>query len=289
MQMTKVSVIIPVYNGEKYLSETLDSIIGQTFTDWEIVAVNDGSSDNSLNVLCEYQSKLGLKMKVINQKNRGVSVARNVAIDTSEGEYLAFIDADDIWLPEKLEKQIELLEDNRNVALVYSNLLNLIGKNKTQRKQLINKKLHRGKIFDPLFYFNFIPLSSVVVRKKIIEKYGNFNIHYKIIQDYDILLRIAEDNEIDYVNDKLLLYRIHINNISSNVEVKDKENLELIKEWIQKKPYLVNSFKFNIKMVQMDYDSIRYYLYKRNYSCVFNKIIPLITNFIGFRKKAFLE
>ncbi len=284
--MTKVSIIIPVYNGEKYLSETLDSIIGQIFTDWEIVAVNDGSTDNSHTILQEYKSKLGSKMKIIDQENSGVSVARNVAIDNSEGRYFAFIDSDDVWLPEKLEKQIAILDDNPDVALVYSDLLDLVRENTNTRKQILNKKLHRGHIFEPLFYFNFIPLSSVVVKKEIIEKYGNFDAHYKIIQDYDLLLRIAEDNVIDYVDESLLLYRIHENNISGNVERKERENLELIQKWLQRKPYLANSFSFNMKLVQVDYNIIRYYLWKKEYTAASRKIILMLSDLLGIRKKS---
>lgn len=287
--MTKVSIILPVYNGEKYLSETIDSIIEQTFADWEIVAVNDGSTDNSLFVLNKYKAKLESKMKVINKENAGVSSARNIAMENSTGEYLAFVDADDIWLPEKLGKQVMILNKNPDVALVYTDMCAIIEGKITQIKSIMKKKLYRGNIFEPLFYFNFIPLSSIVLRKEMIENYGNFDSNYKIIQDYDLLLRIAEDNEIDYVDESLLLYRIHVNNISGNVEMKEKENLELIRKWIQRKPYLADSFRFNMKLVQMDYNIVRYYLWKKRYSVAFGKAILIVRDFLGIRKQSILS
>jgi glycosyltransferase involved in cell wall biosynthesis len=279
--MTKVSIILPVYNGEKYLSETIDSIIEQTFADWEIVAVNDGSTDNSHSILQQYKSNLGSKIKIIDQENSGVSVARNVAIDNSESEYLAFIDADDMWLPEKLEKQIKILDNNPDVALVYSDLLDLIENKTTRRKQILKRKLQRGYIFEPLFYFNFIALSSVVLRKEMIEKYGNFDSDYKIIQDYDLFLRIAEKNVIDYVDESLLIYRIHENNISGNMEAIERENFKLIEKWLKKKTYLSTSLKFNLKLTQLHYNTMRYYLWKRKYTAASGKLLLIFLNVLG--------
>lgn len=92
---TKISVIIPVYNAEKYLAETLDSVLNQTFTDFEVIAVNDGSTDNSLNILNEYGNK-DSRIKIFSNSNSGVSTARNTGIEKASGEYICFIDADDL-------------------------------------------------------------------------------------------------------------------------------------------------------------------------------------------------
>jgi len=115
--MPKISVIIPIYNAERYLSETIESVMAQTYSDWEIVAVDDGSTDKTPEILKDHEKKLSKKLCVITQKNSGVSIARNTAIAAARGEYIAFLDHDDLWLPEKLEKQVKLLDSNKKLGL----------------------------------------------------------------------------------------------------------------------------------------------------------------------------
>ena len=109
--MPEVSVLIPVYNVDKYLPATLGSLTGQTFGDFEVLCVDNGSTDGSLAVLKEYAAK-DSRIKIIEQDNRGVSAARNAALDQASGEYIAFLDSDDLWLPEKLEKQVSFMRAN---------------------------------------------------------------------------------------------------------------------------------------------------------------------------------
>ena len=119
MKSGLVSVIVPVYNRENYVGETLDSILRQTYQNIEIIAVNDGSTDNSLSVLNSYKEKYPDKITVIDQQNQGQVRSRNNAIMQSKGEYIAFLDSDDLWQPDKLEKQLPLFVDNvaRNYSL----------------------------------------------------------------------------------------------------------------------------------------------------------------------------
>ncbi|MCJ8280869.1 MAG: glycosyltransferase family 2 protein, partial [Rivularia sp. ALOHA_DT_140] len=115
--MPKVSVIIPAYNAMGFLPETLESVLQQTFTDFEILIINDGSSDD----IVEWASKISdSRVRLITQINQGVSAARNTGIRNSQGEYIAFLDADDLWEPTKLEKQVNCLKANPGVGLVYT-------------------------------------------------------------------------------------------------------------------------------------------------------------------------
>lgn len=116
--MVTVSVIVPVYNAEKYLRQTLLSIQNQTFKDFEAILIDDGSSDRS-GKICDEQAAADSRFKVIHQKNSGVAAARNAGIEQSEGEFIAFLDADDCWLPEKLEKQIAFMKE-KNCFLSYT-------------------------------------------------------------------------------------------------------------------------------------------------------------------------
>src|SRR4028119_2409178 len=115
--MPKVSVIIPAYNAMAYLPETLESVLNQTFTDFEVLIINDGSSDGIVEWASEIKDS---RVKLISQENQGLSGARNTGIWSSQGEYLAFLDADDIWEPTKLEKQVQCLEEDNNIGLVSS-------------------------------------------------------------------------------------------------------------------------------------------------------------------------
>lgn len=116
MENQKVSVIIPTYNLARYINETVDSVLGQTYKNYEIIIVDDGSTDNTKEALSEY----GGKITYIFQENQGVSAARNKGIKEAKGEYIAFLDADDLWLKDKLELQIGLMNSNPEVAMIFT-------------------------------------------------------------------------------------------------------------------------------------------------------------------------
>ena len=175
--MPKISVIIPVYNAEKYLSDAIESVIEQTYDDWEIVAVNDGSTDSSPVILKTYEKRYPTKIRVIHQSNSGLSAARNVAIAASRGEYVAFLDADDLWLPEKIDEQIRVLSTNTDVGLVYSDVYDLKKGKLKKRRRVIGRGMFRGNVLEPLFYHNFIPILSAMVRKSVLEDCGFFDMN----------------------------------------------------------------------------------------------------------------
>ena len=112
----KISVIMPVYNGEKFLKEAIESILNQTFQNFELIIINDGSKDSSLDIIKKYENSDN-RIKVINQENAGVSVSRNNGIKNSIGEYVAFIDCDDLWLPKKLETQLESFNKDEDLKI----------------------------------------------------------------------------------------------------------------------------------------------------------------------------
>ena len=115
--MCKVTVVIPVYNGGRYLRESIDSVLAQTFHDYEIVCVDDGSTDDSPVLLQEY----GQRLRVVRQENSGQSAARNVGVKLARGEYIAFLDQDDVWYPSKVQNQVAVLDAEPDVVLVHCN------------------------------------------------------------------------------------------------------------------------------------------------------------------------
>jgi len=282
--MPEVSVIIPVYNGEKFLSEAIESVIAQTYSDWEIIAVNDGSTDRSLEILRRYERLLPSKIRVISQENYGLSIARNRAIAMAKGDYIAFLDCDDLWLPEKLEKQIDFLNSNKEPGLVYSDNHEIDEHGNLIKENVFlfyNAKYFRGYVFNELFYANFISTPTVMVRREVLDKVGVFNPKFRIAQDYDLWLRIAEHYPVDFIAEPLAKYRFHRENISRNVDVMVNEDFQIMEYWLNKKPELRRELKSQIKQkrARLHYHLALYYFHN-------HKIKKAIPEFIkwGFYK-----
>ena len=194
----KVSVIIPTYNRARLLTQAVDSVLNQTFKDYELIIVDNYSSDNTESVVKSYDDE---RIRYFKNQNHGlIGVNRNYGIQKSQGEYISFLDDDDLWLPGKLEKQVELLDSNPELGLVYSDI-NIIGSNGNVLKDTYfhNVKPFRGNVFNELLVANFISNLTVMVRKEALNKVGMFDLKYIIAQDYDLWLRIARDYTIDFI------------------------------------------------------------------------------------------
>ncbi len=265
-KMPKVSVIIPVYNGEKFLSEAIESVVAQTYLDWEIITVNDGSTDRSLEILRKYEKQLPSKIYVINQENKGPSLTRNMAIAEAKGEYIAFLDCDDSWLPEKLEKQVEFLDLNKEFGLIYSDCY-VIDYNGNIKGNTYSSRIKpfRGNVFNELLYTNFIPTSTVMVRSEVFDDVGLFNPMLRISQDYDLWIRIAETCPIDFIDQPLAKYRLHCEGISRNVELMTNEDFQIMEYWLTKKPKVRRELKDQIKQkrARLHYQLALYYYHNR--------------------------
>jgi glycosyltransferase involved in cell wall biosynthesis len=233
-----VSVIIPVYNGERYLAETLDSVIAQTMKDWEIIAVNDGSTDGSAAILAEYAGKEPCRIRPVTVENGGVSRARNEGVDRARGRFIAFIDQDDIWAPEKLERQLAQFARDEALGLSFTNESIIDGQGAVVRTNVICLgKDQRGEIFGHLLFENFIPISSVMVKKEIFLDSGGFDPQYALAEDYDWLLKIARSAAIDYVDEPLLRYREHAGSgTHTKIDRINAEAMKIIRYWRRKDP-----------------------------------------------------
>lgn len=242
--MPKFSVIIPAYNCEKFIAETIESVFNQTYLDFEIIVIDDGSTDRTKSLINQYLSD---KIIYIFQENQGVSIARNRGIDIAKGEYIAFLDCDDLWLPEKLEKQLELLEKKPQIALVFSDCYIIDSAGSILRRSFDKGNPPRGEVFNELFMENFIPLPTVVIRKKVFERIGGFDARFSIAADYHLLLRVAESFKIDFIDTPLAKYRIHQSNISQNVDIAMYEDLKIVDYWLNKRPELKITLKKKLK------------------------------------------
>jgi glycosyltransferase involved in cell wall biosynthesis len=210
----KVSIIIPTYNSAEYIAETLDSAFAQTYKNCEIIVIDDGSTDNTKEVLQSYMSKI----KYIYKENGGVSSARNVGIENAEGEYIAFLDSDDIWLPEKLEKQMERFKSEPDLGLVYSDCIRFNENGIEQSKRIVNRYFE-GNIFIKLLEGYVLPTSTVVVKRSCFSIADHFNESLMVSEDYDMWLRISKHYNIGYAKGPLVKYRVRNNGLArSNID-----------------------------------------------------------------------
>jgi teichuronic acid biosynthesis glycosyltransferase TuaG len=211
MNEVLVSVVIPAFNSELYITECIDSVLNQTYQNFEIIIIDDGSTDSTVNIVSEYKSD---KIRFFHQKNSGSGAARNHGVMQALGNWIAFIDADDIWLPDKLQKQ---LKHCSNQVWSHTDLFfhgNTYPKY-TKTTELTSK--HFGFILKHLLVENSIGTSSVIINKEIFQEFGGFNTDLRALQDWDLWLRIAEKYEICYLDEPLVYYRVHSNSTSRNV------------------------------------------------------------------------
>jgi len=238
-----VSVIVPTYNGSKYIKQTIESALAQTYKRIEVIVVDDGSTDGTRDVLKTYMNRIVYVYK----GNGGPASARNEGIKQAKGEFIAFLDGDDIWEKEKLEKQMVKLT-NDDIGFVYSRVKKIDEKGYIVQSAL-NKKYLAGDIVEPLFYGNFIPTSSVVVKKECFESVGMFDEREDFIsvEDYDMWLRIAALYKIGFVDEQLVLYRIHSAGISKNYERSYERERKVLEKFLElnnnKYPSLHRSWK----------------------------------------------
>lgn len=203
----KVSVIIPVYNGEKYIREAIDSVLNQTFEDFEIIVIDDGSTDSTPMILKDYGNKIRWK----SQKNRGQASALNTGMKMAKGEYIAYLDADDICLPERLEIQVKYLDEHPDVGLVYADFYQIDENNNILRTI-------KSQPFDDfllLQQWSFIARSTVMHRRACFDEVGVFDESITGKDDWDMWVRISERFEMGYIDQPLLKYRIHKESTSS--------------------------------------------------------------------------
>jgi len=223
-----VSIIMPAYNAEKFISKSIESVLQQTYQNWELLVVNDGSKDNTSSVVSSFHDA---RIKLIEQVNGGVSKARNTGITNSTGEFIAFLDSDDLWLKDKLEIQVKYLMKNQNIVLSYGDYLSFI----EDRKIIENKQLYPFKIKDlkkRLLVFNFIATLTVMVKSDVLKATGGFDTELFGPEDWDLWIKISQKGSIGYIKENLAMYREHEGGISKNKKRQLNEEYKVINRHI---------------------------------------------------------
>lgn len=239
-----VSIIIPCYNAEKYIAETIQSVINQTYTDWELIIVNDGSTDTSKEIIEKYKNK-DQRISIINKTNSGVSDSRNKGLSLSKGAFISLLDADDILHKDNLEKKVNFLLSN-DVGLVYSYCQIINENDEPTGKILKGDPSPTLKDFLSLKgNYNTAP-SGIVLKRQVIEKIKGYDINLSNNADQDILIQsLARGFKIGLAAEILWNYRIHAENMSKNVDVLEKDTIYLFKKC--EKQQLFYSFWFKKK------------------------------------------
>ena len=209
-----ISIMICCYNSEKYLNQTIDSIINQTYSNWEIIVINDGSTDSTEEIIFDYIDK-GYPITYSKQHNKGFGSARNKAMELAKGDWIAIIDHDDICLPNRLELQCLDIINNPNAKLFFGNSIHINDKGKFLRYHfdLINPStynLEKNKAEKNLLRYGcFIDSETVVFNKNMAKQIGGFNETYKYILDFDFFLRVAKKHLLYCNTNPLSKWRIH--------------------------------------------------------------------------------
>ncbi|WP_063650743.1 glycosyltransferase [Aliivibrio fischeri] len=226
MKNVKVSWVLPVYNAEKYLHKTIDSILRQTFINWELIIINDGSTDNSLEIIKSFKDD---RIKVVSRENKGLSKSLNEGVELALGEYIARIDSDDINEINRLELQVAFLDSNPDYILVASNVSYINEKGVEYRFSTLPSS-HRA-IKNKLKVDNCIFHPTVLVRKKALIKSGGYNNEIGCYwEDYHLWLKLIDFGKFYIIPDYLLKYRVHSTSISQNTPKEIRESIDIFKK-----------------------------------------------------------
>lgn len=236
MTTPKVSIVITCYNYERFVAAALRSALGQSFQDIEVILVDDGSTDGSEEQICSFLSDQ--RLRYIKQANRGQAKAKNRGVQESSGAYVAFLDADDQWVHDKLEKQIPLFNDPE-IGVVYSRA-NYIDENDNLLDFSLTDEFlqpRHGKVTDYLYMNNFVPFSSSVVRRECLEHLGAFDESLPMGIDWNLWLRLSTLYQFTFIDEPLLRYRLgHSGQMSKNAETRHRCSDTIMSQFMQQHP-----------------------------------------------------
>jgi len=239
-----VSVIIPTFNRGWIIKEAIDSVLNQAFESFELIVVDDGSTDNTLDILTEYKDRIIL----IKQRNRGVSAARNRGMDAASGRFIAFLDSDDLWLPQKLNRQIEFFDSNPDALICQTQetwIRDGVRVNPGKRHRKVS-----GMIFEPSLHLCLVSPSAVMVKRSLLDEVGFFDENLPACEDYDMWLRIGYKHPIFLIDTPLIIKRGgHTDQLSKNPAL-DKYRIKALKKILDRNVLSEKQHRAAIKVLQ---------------------------------------
>lgn len=283
MVLPNISVIIPTYNRASMINEAVESVLSQKYKDIELIVVDDGSSDNTAEMLRPYLDRV----IYIKQENQGNAAARNTGLKEAKGELIAFNDSDDLWVEDKLEKEVRYLEEHPDVDMVCGNGI-IFGNTKDAGRLVISQSRaesleKKGITVKDIFMKSTIRTPTVVIRKKVIDALGGFDGNLRVCVDGDFSLRLLGSGyKAAFINDIFFKLRKHDDNLSSDREQRLLHSIKIIKKLLSDKPELEGIIgKENISK-RLAY---RYYRLAKTYKKKgkFNDAVESISNAISLR------
>jgi glycosyltransferase involved in cell wall biosynthesis len=230
--LTLISVVVPVYNGELTIEKTVRSVLSQTFPDFELIVINDGSVDSTLDILTNIQDP---RIKVFSYPNAGLSASRNRGIEHACGEFISFIDADDLWTPDKLEAQLNALQEYPEVTVAYS-WTDFIDEGGNSLGYGIHRTVN-GYVFPNLLTFYFIGSgSNALIRKQVFDEVGGFDESLTSAEDLDMFLRLAARFQFMAVPRPQILYRLTDTSMSKNVLRQEMNSIKVLERAFSQEP-----------------------------------------------------
>jgi len=227
-----VSIILPVYNSELFVQQAIESVLKQTYTQIELIVVDDGSTDNTKQILSGYESNP--KVHIISlEKNSGVSEARNIGIQESKGEYVAFIDADDLYMPNKVEEQVNVFKHNKSIDFVFNDIMVIDNDNKKVNE--LQSYFQPKNILLELCFRQIIPAPAcIMVKRDFLDRFNiMFNKDLKYAEDYDFTFQLFLHGIYYYLKESLYLWRRHIKNTSNDIISTRKIENSIVKKYLK--------------------------------------------------------
>lgn len=238
--MSHVSVIIPIYKGAAFIALSIESVLAQSHLDLDLIIVNDGSPDNSVAVIQPYFADP--RVKYIEQQNAGVAAARNTGIRAATGDYIALVDQDDLWLTDKLARQVEYLDEHPEIALVHSKIhfIDEVGERIPDPEWAWVAPTF-GQVLPELVKRNSICTCTVLMRKRALEQAGLFRQELAPADDWDLWLRVAARHPIGFVDAVTACYRVHQGNESRNLLKMQEAEIRVVETFIREHPGAVGN------------------------------------------------
>jgi glycosyltransferase involved in cell wall biosynthesis len=243
-----VSVVMPNYNNEKFIAESIRGVQNQSYGNIELIIVDDGSTDGSLEAVKKAAAGDGRVRIIPHARNMGLSSARNTALKNSKGYYIGFCDSDDIWLPEKLDIQIEAFDRNPEVGVVHGDsiIIDAAGNLTGERFGSIyatEKRIRDGFIFNDLIRANYISVPTVLLRRACFEGIGLFPENLKWLEDWMYMLRLANKCRFLYISEPVAKYRVHAGSSMHDEEGYDKSRLSAYPMMLSEFPSLEENIR----------------------------------------------
>jgi len=244
--MAQISVIIPSYNSEKTIKKTIESVLNQSFSDLELIVINDGSKDSTLEIISNFQDS---RIKIFSFENSGGNISRNRGLKYAGGKFVSFLDADDIWTADKLASQLQALQENLGAKVAYSWTDSI-----DENGKILLSGMHitvNGDVYEKLLVSNFLENGSnpLILREAIIEL-GGFDESLNAAQDWDMWLRLASKFDFVCVPCVQILYRISPNSVSCNLLRQEKSCLQVLERAYKKRPSRLKS-SWNISLANL--------------------------------------